>query len=133
MLMGDRPLALTLLLIAVLPALCEELLFRGALMGMLRGVMGDRSRVILVAVLFGLLHLSLVRSLPTATLGVVLGMLVVWTGSLWPAVLAHGLNNSLAVTMAHFEVAPENHMLPLVLVSSALCITLLYLLRRATR
>ncbi len=133
LLMGERPLALTLLLIAVLPALCEELLFRGALMGMLRGVMGNRGRVILVAVLFGLLHLSLVQVLPTAALGVVLGLLVVWTGSLWPAVLAHGLNNTLAVTMAHLGVASETRLLPLVLVSSASCITLLYLLRRSTR
>jgi len=133
LIMGERPFALTLLLIAVLPALCEELLFRGALMGMLRGVLGDRGRVILVAVLFGLLHLSLARLLPTAALGVVLGLLVVWTGSLWPAVLAHGLNNALAVTAAHFELVPETHELPLVVVSNVLCITLLYLLRRSTR
>ena len=102
-------------------------------MGMLRGVLGDRGRVILVAVLFGLLHLSLARLLPTAALGVVLGLLVVWTGSLWPAVLAHCLNNTIAVTTAHFEVDPEAHALPLLVVSNVLCITLLYLLRRSTR
>ena len=130
LLMGERPFALTLLLVAVLPALCEEVLFRGVLMGMLRGVLTDRARVVLVAVLFGLLHVSLARILPTAALGLVLGLLVVWSGSLWPAVLAHGLNNAFALTLAHLEIQAEEHLLPMILVGNSLLLLLLYLQRR---
>jgi sodium transport system permease protein len=84
-------------LFAVLPAVCEELMFRGALLGMMR-----RSpawvRVLANAAMFGAIHLSVHRLLPTSALGLVIAVAAVRSGSLWPAVTIHLLNNALAVS-----------------------------------
>jgi len=83
-----------------------------------------------VAVFFGLFHISLSRILPTGVLGLVLGLLVLWTGSLWPAVLAHFLNNGLAVTVAFFELGGEEVPLPWAIAGSLVCLGLLALVRK---
>jgi sodium transport system permease protein len=130
LLLGNRPLLANLGLIALLPALCEEFFFRGALLGLLKGALSDRSRVILVAALFGIFHLSFNRILPTAVLGLALGLLVLWTGSLWTAVVAHFLNNALAVTIAHFELGNGDISLAWALAGSLACLGLLALIRK---
>jgi sodium transport system permease protein len=96
----DLPLWALIGLIAVLPALCEEVLFRGAILGLLRDTLGPVARCIVVAVLFGALHLMLMRILPTATLGLLLTAAAMRTRSLWVPVLMHLLNNGLVITAA---------------------------------
>ncbi|MFT4623168.1 MAG: sodium transport system permease protein [Myxococcota bacterium] len=96
-LISDRPVWANLLLIALLPAVCEELLFRGALLGLLRDGLSTRWAVLLTAVAFAFLHLDVPRLGSTFVLGVVLGLLTVRTGSLWPAIAAHAANNATAV------------------------------------
>ncbi len=93
----DLPLPAMLLLIAVLPAICEELLFRGAVLGLLRGAVGPAARVLLTAAAFGLIHLSYLRLLPTAALGALMAIATLRSRSLFPAMLMHGLNNGLWV------------------------------------
>ncbi len=102
-LLGSRPLWANLLLIAVLPGICEELLFRGALLGLARDGLPDGVAVAVVAVAFGILHLDAPRLLPTATLGVVLGLLVLRTNSLVPAILAHMANNAVALGLSALD------------------------------
>jgi sodium transport system permease protein len=96
----DLPLWALLGLIALLPAVCEELLFRGAILGLLRKSLGPVARCIVVAVLFGALHLMLMRILPTATLGLLLTAAAMRSRSLWIPMLMHLLNNGLAITAA---------------------------------
>ncbi len=94
---GDRSFGLTLLLVAVLPAFCEELLFRGAILGLTRGAWRNGVRVVVVALLFGLFHLMAARIVPTAALGLLLGFATVRSRSLWTSITMHGLNNGLGV------------------------------------
>lgn len=91
-----------LLLLAVLPAVCEEILARGLLLRSFLPRFGVAGAVIFSAVAFGLLHLNLYRLLPTVLLGAVLGLIAVWSGSLFPAVFAHALNNSLAYLVQRY-------------------------------
>jgi len=88
-----------LLVIAVTPAVCEELLFRGVILSGLRRY-GAWPAIIVSALLFALAHASIYRLLPTFCLGLLLGYIVVKTGSIWCSMLMHALNNGVAVTLA---------------------------------
>lgn len=101
------PLAL---LVVTLGPLVEELLFRGVLLSAVARHAGNAWAVVLTAALFACVHLPdlsfLWYALPNlALLGLVLGWLRVQSGSIWPAVLAHGMNNLLAV-VSWFVMAP---------------------------
>jgi membrane protease YdiL (CAAX protease family) len=84
---------LLVLCVTVVPAVCEELLFRGLLLAGLRRSLGDAGAVLASAFCFAALHLSPERFLAQFAVGILLGMLVVRSGSLWPAVVLHGLHN----------------------------------------
>lgn len=86
--------------IAVLGPLAEELVFRGYLWRALRR--GFSAPVVLVAtsLLFAAFHLDPVQALPLVFTGLFLGWLRMVSGSVWPAVLAHVINNALGVTDA---------------------------------
>jgi sodium transport system permease protein len=86
-----------LALVALSPAICEEMFFRGAL---LSGLRRDLSRWRVVAwemALFGAVHLSIYRFVPTALLGGVLTLCVLRARSIVPAMLLHGAYNALLV------------------------------------
>jgi sodium transport system permease protein len=94
---------LGLLVIAVVPAICEEVAFRGFILSGLGHDYSTRSSVILSAFLFGFLHvlLSLFQQLFNATLlGIVLGYLAVRSRSLLPGVVFHLINNGLALVVS---------------------------------
>lgn len=93
--LNNLPIIHALLLIAFLPAICEELLCRGFLLQAWLPRLGRTRTIITVAVLFGVLHLDPYRLLPTAFLGFVLAILAVETGSVFPAMFGHALSNSL--------------------------------------
>jgi sodium transport system permease protein len=95
-------LAWLLLLLAVTPALCEEAVFRGVLLGG-TGDLDPWRRIVLNGLVFGLFHLSFetaIRFLPSATLGMFIAWAVVRTGSIWVGVLMHFLNNGVIVFLA---------------------------------
>jgi sodium transport system permease protein len=93
----DVSLPVVVLVFALLPALCEELLFRGALLGLLRRSLHPALACLLVGLLFGLLHLHVVRILPTGILGVLLCVAALRSGSLWVPVVIHALHNGVLV------------------------------------
>lgn len=101
----DRPLVLDLFVIAISPAICEEILFRGVLLRATRNVLTPTQTILVNGVLFGLFHLSIYRFFPTATLGCILAFIVLRTGSIFPAMFFHFLNNSAALILGRF--APE--------------------------
>ncbi|MBI5547270.1 MAG: CPBP family intramembrane metalloprotease [Deltaproteobacteria bacterium] len=94
----ERPeLAVLLTAVAVVAPLCEELAFRGFIQPVLRARhRRSFSAVFLTAVLFSALHLDPVGMVARVELGIVFGLLAVWTGSLWPAIAAHAANNLIA-------------------------------------
>ncbi len=94
------PAPVAVLLFAITPAVCEEVLFRGLI---LRGMLGrfpPGISIITVSLLFGLFHFSADRLLPTASLGLLLGLAAWRSGSLWPSIVLHALNNGILVGLA---------------------------------
>jgi sodium transport system permease protein len=93
------------LVIALVPAVCEELAFRGFILSGFCDL-GHRGRAIVYsALLFGLTHGILQQSLLASLLGVVLGYLAVQTGSILPCMVFHAVHNTLAVAVT--RITPE--------------------------
>jgi membrane protease YdiL (CAAX protease family) len=90
----------SLAVIAVLPGLCEELVVRGVLLPSLVHRAGPLGAVAASALLFAAMHLDPYRFLFTFTVGFVLGVLRLRTGSLWPPILAHVTLNALTFAIA---------------------------------
>jgi membrane protease YdiL (CAAX protease family) len=86
-----------LVAVSVVPGVCEELLFRGAMLGLLRKRFPVWVAIVLQAALFAIMHSIAARFPYTFGLGLVFGVLTMRTGSLWPAMLAHTAHNLLAV------------------------------------
>jgi len=83
--------------LGVLPALCEEIAFRGILLSGLRHRLRPPALAITVGLIFGLFHMTLFRIAPTAVLGVILTAIALWTGSIFPGMLLHMGNNAWGV------------------------------------
>jgi sodium transport system permease protein len=88
-----------LLLLALTPAICEEVLFRGAILSSFRGRMPMAAAILLVGVLFGLIHLSVYRIVPTALSGFVLTYVAWRSRSVFPAMLGHLMVNGGALLL----------------------------------
>jgi len=86
--------------ISLLPAIGEEALFRGVLFTAFLRRWGPVATVAVTALLFGGIHLDPLQSPAAILLGAYLGLLRLRTGSLWPAVVAHGVNNLVAMMLA---------------------------------
>lgn len=93
-----------LLMIAVLAAVGEELIFRGILVRLFREwTQNIHLAVFIPAFIFSALHLQFYGFLPRLALGMFLGYLFVWTGSLWVPILVHFANNAFAVILSFLE------------------------------
>ncbi len=93
----------SLVVMAFLPALCEEVLFRGALQGFLtRGTNKPWVAIIIVSLIFSLVHLSGYGFLSRVFLGIILGAIYYYTGRLWLSILAHFINNAIIVSMLYY-------------------------------
>jgi membrane protease YdiL (CAAX protease family) len=97
---GPLDMLVSLAVIAVLPGLCEELAVRGALLPSLVRPLGVLGAVLASAFLFAAMHLDAYRFLFTFTVGLVLGVLRLRTGSLWPPIFAHVTLNALTFAIA---------------------------------
>jgi membrane protease YdiL (CAAX protease family) len=90
----------SLLVMALGPAIFEETFFRGGLQRILHGMTGRTwSPVIITALVFSAIHFSYFGFIPRVALGIVLGLLYQFSGSLWTSIAAHFLNNAVVVTM----------------------------------
>lgn len=96
---GTALLIASAALTCVVAPICEELLFRGFIFTSLRNWRGPWPAAVLTALIFGAVHVASapgVDLLPLATLGFVLCLLYRATGSLYPCIAAHAINNSIA-------------------------------------
>ena len=92
---GGPELLVQFLALCVMPAIAEELLFRGAFQGLMRPC-GSAAAIFAPALLFGVLHLDLAQGLTAFACGVFLGWLAERSGSILPGMLLHLVNNALA-------------------------------------
>jgi len=99
---GLKGLAANLFIMAAVPAIGEEFVFRGVLLGMLNEWTGRKiPAVIISAFVFSAIHLQFYGFLPRFVLGVYLGFLFVRSGSIWVPVFAHFVNNAITVIVAY--------------------------------
>lgn len=90
-------LVVNLIVIAVLPAISEEILFRGIIQRTLREwLKNPHTAIIITGFLFSFVHFQFFGFLPRMFLGVLFGYLLYWTGNLWVPILAHFVNNAAA-------------------------------------
>ena len=103
MLIGDSSvssLVATLLIVAVMAGLSEEIFFRGGLQRLLVTYPVNRHLAIwITAFLFSAVHLQFFGFFPRLLLGALFGYLAVWSGSLWLPIIAHIANNAIAATI----------------------------------
>ncbi len=104
----EKPIWLNLLYMAVLPGVVEEFLFRGVLFQGFRSC-GLFKTAVLTSLMFALAHGNLNQFLYAFAIGLFFAYLVEATGSVYAAMLAHTLLNSVTVILSHLErVLPEN-------------------------
>jgi len=97
------------LLIAVLPAICEELAFRGFILSGFRHLGHKWRAIVYSAVFFGLAHAILQQQIMACLVGLVIGFLAVQSGSILPGVIFHLIHNTLQLAVAQVsdKVTPE--------------------------
>ncbi len=135
-------LLFNLLVIAVVPALGEELLFRGVLQRLFHELTKNiHLTVFLSAAIFSAIHMQFYGFLPRMFLGVLFGYMLVWTGNIWVPVLAHFINNGAAVFFAWLAgrnqmpfnqdtIGAEASDLPLAIISAGAVILLMVLIKK---
>lgn len=99
-------LFLGLLLFALIPAICEEFLFRGLILNGLRKY-GMWTSVLTSAAFFGIMHMSLLQLPYTFLLGVVLGFVVYFTRNLTLSILMHFINNATVLIIGFITAGTE--------------------------
>lgn len=97
---------LGILIIGVMPGVCEELLHRGLLLRSYER-RGTYKAVVIVAILFGLFHFDITNLLGPILLGLIIGYYVVRTNSIWAGIYAHFLNNAISVTIQFLIKQPQ--------------------------
>ena len=99
------PLWQLLLVIAVVPAICEELAFRGFVLSGFRQSGHKWRPIIYTALFFALSHAILQQSIVACTMGIVIGYLAVQTNSIWPCMAFHMIHNGLGMSVS--RLTPE--------------------------
>ena len=131
-------LAFNLFMMALLPALGEELVFRGIFQRLFTELGKNiHFGIILSAALFSAMHMQFYGFIPRMLLGVIFGYLLVWSGSLWIPIIAHFINNGVGVVYYYLNykgsvsntletTGTENNGIPLVFFSFLFVILLMY-------
>ena len=139
-------LLVNLLLMAVLPALSEEITFRGVLQRLLspkHSTLNSHLSSWLTAIIFSAIHMQFYGFVPRMLMGALFGYMLVWTGSLWVPMLMHFVNNGMAVLlyfmasragwdMDKVDAIGAGNTLWLGIVSIVLTVVGIYMFRRST-
>ena len=140
---GISGLMFNIFMIAVLPALGEELLFRGVIQRIFTNWTRNHHWGIWIsAFLFSAMHMQFYGFLPRMVLGGMFGYLLVWTGTMWVPILAHFVNNAVGVVGYYFinkgvipkdveEWGTGSGQFPLALLSATIAGFLLYMIYRS--
>lgn len=110
---GAKDYLISLFVIALLPALTEELLFRGAIQNLLsRWFKKPVLAIVITAAIFSAVHFSYFGFLSRFALGFALGWMYYRTGNLWLSIIGHFVTNALAATALYLGNGPGKNMLP---------------------
>lgn len=92
---GDTPSWLIFFHVALTPAICEEIMFRGLILRVLEHRFGTKKAIVFSGFLFGLYHLRINQLLVLSIIGMLLAWITIRSGSLYPAMIIHAINNGL--------------------------------------
>lgn len=92
-----------IMLLCLIPALCEEFFFRGFLLNSLCDL-SESKKIMISAIIFTVFHQNALEFFGLLILGLWFSYLVVKTKSIWPAILAHLINNSLVLILHHYHI-----------------------------
>ena len=133
---SSAQLFLALLIIAVLPAIGEEIVFRGLIQNeLIRGTANIHLSIWFAAFLFSAIHMQFFGFVPRLLLGALFGYLYYWSGNLMVAIFAHFVNNGVSVLALYFYQqgtltfdleSPESAPASMVMISGLLTAGLLY-------
>ena len=129
-----------LFVMALLPAVCEEMMFRGWLQRVLGKSVNYHAAIWVSAFVFSAIHFQFYGFIPRMLIGAALGYLYHYTGSLWASILAHFVNNAAAVVFAFlsyngyttidFDLIGTGGTWYLSVASLAVCLALMFRLKR---
>lgn len=126
---GPADLALMLIIIGFLPAICEEFFFRGVLQRLFIQIMKRPwAGIIITAIIFSAFHGQFLGFFTRVLLGILLGAACWYSGSIWPSVIAHFANNALQVIYVYRDksfVNKEPQIAPILIMASALAVVLI--------
>lgn len=137
-----KDLMLSLFMVAILPAIGEELIFRGIFQRLFTDLLRNKHMGILFsATLFSAFHLQFYGFLPRLFLGVYFGYILLWSKNMWYPIIAHFINNALAIFVYFFaygkqiqeeveQVGTTDHYFYLLPVSVLIFIFLIWQLRQ---
>ena len=100
---GDLNYPMAVLIIALLPAICEEAMHRGAILSNFRSIKYDWIIVLIMGLLFGINHMSILRFGSTMILGMVLSYVVVKKNNIILSMIIHFTNNLISVSAAYLS------------------------------
>ena len=92
-----------ILLMAVAPAICEELAYRGFVLSGFENLKNRWQAILFTSILFGLAHFSIQQSIITFAIGMILGVIALETKSLIPCVLYHATHNAITVSLPRID------------------------------
>lgn len=95
---NNTPYPLALFIVAVLPAICEEVLHRGFILYTFHKIKSKWIVIVSMGIIFGIFHLDPYRFLPTAILGITLTYIMIETKNILLPILFHFINNTVSVT-----------------------------------
>ncbi len=96
-------LFVNIVVVALLPAIAEELFFRGVIQNLMTGIFRNGNLAVwITALFFSAIHMQFYGFIPRLVLGLVFGYLFLWSGTVWLPVFAHLLNNSVPVFIAWY-------------------------------
>ncbi len=96
--------AFNLVVVAVVPAIFEEMFFRGVVQRLLTGITKRPwVAICIAAAIFSFMHWEFLGFLPRFFLGILLGAMFFYSGSIWTCVLAHGLFNGVQVLLLNYS------------------------------
>jgi sodium transport system permease protein len=94
---GNLSVFSAVMIIAVLPAIFEEFTFRGVFFEMMEKKFTRTSLILITGLMFGAMHMNIFTMFETGVLGIVMGLLTVYSGSIIPAIIMHFTNNFYSV------------------------------------
>mgnify|MGYP005839866517 CR=1 FL=1 len=92
-----------IVIVALIPAIAEEFMFRGLIQRSIEKSFAPVSSVIITGIIFGAYHLNPFSFIPLVIIGIYLGYILIRSGSIWVPVVAHFVNNAFACLELHFK------------------------------